>query len=288
MKVLVLGANGQLGQSIKRVINETNISDVYIFGGRDICDIRYNFDVRKAFDEYKPDIVINCAAYTNVDKAETDFDEAFNANVIGPKNLAECCKSYGIHLIHISTDYVFSDNMKFRTEESPTKPCNAYGATKEMGERAIQFYMKDNYTIIRTSWLYSEFGNNFITKILAKAKNGDVAVVEDEIGYPTYAVEMARKIVKLIESRDYEHGEPIYHFTDGETVSRYQFASTACELYGITNKVNKCKQSDFKTAAKRPQWAPLDKNIVYGGQKHWKETLTECINEIKKKESVTD
>src|SRR5690606_13263336 len=200
MVILVTGGNGQLGQAIRKA-SKNNAEMTFFFADSDILDITNPENCESIFNEVKPDFCINCAAYTAVDKAESEEEKAYNINVIGAKNLAESCKKHNAILIHISTDFVFDgENNVPYTEEDIPNPKSVYGATKLQGEQEIQKIL-ERYFIIRTSWVYSEFGNNFYKTMLRLASERDsLNVVNDQIGTPTNANCLAKAIIEVIKS----------------------------------------------------------------------------------------
>ena len=231
MRILVTGKNGQLGQSINKLINiETKIennpsSNEFIFVGREELDLSNNSSIINYFDNHdKFDIVINCAAYTAVDKAEEEQELANQVNHLAVKQLAGIAKEQKARLIHISTDYVFNgESDKPYIETSETNPINVYGKTKLAGEKALQAVMPMNAVIIRTSWVYSEYGNNFVKTMLRLGKERDeLNVVSDQIGSPTYATDLAEAILKIISNKNYQNKEQsteIYHYSNEGKIS---------------------------------------------------------------------
>jgi len=202
MLTLVTGASGQLGRSIKSLVKLQNISNSFVFATRDQLDLSYLNNIQSYFKDRKFDLIINCAAYTKVDKAELDEKQANLINHLAVKKIAEIAQSNNIKLIHISTDFVF-DGFKSQPylESDATDPLNIYGKTKLACENAVISIMKFNAIIIRTSWVYSEYGNNFVDTILKLVKNGnELNVVSDQIGTPTYASDLGLAILNIIKS----------------------------------------------------------------------------------------
>jgi dTDP-4-dehydrorhamnose reductase len=244
--VLVTGANGQLGLAIKAVANDyPELS--FVFTGRSQLDVTNENQIATFFEKNKLDYCINCAAHTNVDKAEEEPEAAYLLNETAPRLLAEACKKHSVFLIHISTDYVFDGTKRsaYTTKDTPN-PINVYGASKSAGEKAIAAVGGD-YCIVRTSWLYSEYGNNFQTKILEKAKTTPcLEVVSDLYGTPTYAPNLVVFLLnKITESAFASNME---HFSDGKTMSWYNLAKKiVCESVNV----NKVKAKSLQLKASR-------------------------------------
>jgi len=294
MNILVTGANGQLGNEM-RIVSKGS-SDLYIFTDVEELDITSRDAVMDFVKENDIKVVVNCAAYTNVDKAEDDeaTAELINAQAVG--YLAEACKANDATLIHISTDYVFggNDGNTPRTEDEPVNPTGAYGRTKLHGEQAIQ-KVGCNYLIIRTAWLYSEFGNNFVKTMRRLTSERDTLnVVFDQIGTPTYALDLANAIMKFIEILKKENNyqlstvntqlSGVYHFSNEGVISWYDFAKEICELSGNTCDIQPCHSDEFPSKVKRPSYSVLDKTKIKNRLNitipHWKESLKKCINKL--------
>jgi dTDP-4-dehydrorhamnose reductase len=254
MRILVTGAKGMLAYSLIPILKEKH---TVIPLSRKELDITERHHVYKTLKDALPDIVINCAAYTKVDKAEEERDKAFLINGTGVQNLALACADRRIPLVHISTDYVF-DGEK-RTPYTPfdiPNPISVYGQSKLAGERYIQ-WITNKFYIIRTSWLYGEGGNNFVLAILRKAREQTtIRVVKDQIGSPTYTASLSNSIKKLIESGAYG----IYHITDdtGGGISWFDFAKEIISLSGLNTEVIPIPTEEFPTPAKRPRYSVLD------------------------------
>ena len=281
MNILVTGANGQLGNEM-RIVSKGS-SDRYIFTDVEELDITNRDAVMNFVKENDIKVVVNCAAYTNVDKAEDDEATAELINAQAVENLADACKVNNATLIHISTDYVFGGNKGNtpRTEDEPVNPTGAYGRTKLHGEKAIQ-KSGCNYLIIRTAWLYSEFGNNFVkTMRRLTAERDTLKVVFDQVGTPTYALDLAEVIMKFIEAGSV-YG--IYHFSNEGVISWYDFAKEICELSGNTCDIQPCHSDEFPSKVKRPSYSVLDKTKIKNKLNitipHWKESLKNCINNL--------
>lgn len=284
MNILVTGANGQLGNEMRIVSQES--SDSYIFTDVDELDITNRDAVMDFVRDNNIKVVVNCAAYTNVDKAEDDEKTAELINAQAVEYLASACKANHATLIHISTDYVFGGNEGNtpRKETEPVNPTGAYGRTKLHGEQAIR-KVGCNYLIIRTAWLYSEFGNNFV-KTMRKltAERDKLNVVFDQVGTPTYAFDLASVIFKIIEERRYDEIQDVYHFSNEGVISWYDFAKEICELSGNECDIQPCHSDEFPSKVKRPSYSVLDKTKIKNSLNitipHWKESLKKCINKL--------
>lgn len=250
MKILITGAYGMLGSDLREVLKN---HELIVTGSKDL-DITDEGDVIDFIDENSPDIVINAAAYTAVDDCETNYDEAYAVNAIGPKNLAVACKKQGIPLVHISTDYVFDGSKRTPLlENDPLGPQSAYGKTKLEGEKFIQEYA-DKYFILRTAWLYGLHGNNFVQTMLSLAENHDeITVVDDQIGSPTYSLDLAVSIANLLNSDKYG----IYHLTNEGECSWYEFSKRIFELSNVDVKVLPVTTEEFPRPAPRPHYSVL-------------------------------
>jgi dTDP-4-dehydrorhamnose reductase len=277
MVVLVTGANGQLGQAIQSISG--NYSEIdFVFCDSSSLDITNSNNVELIFNEFKPNFCINAAAYTAVDKAESEPEKAISINVTGAKNLAETCKENDTILLHISTDFVFdgeysklSPRAQSRgySEDDIPNPTGVYGQTKLDGEKAIQETF-DKYYIIRTSWVYSQFANNFMkTMIRLGSERDSLSVVNDQIGTPTNAVDLAEVLVKIIchterslsvSSTIYNFG--IYNFSNEGQCSWYDFASKIFEINNITIDLKPIPTSSYPTPAQRPAYSVLDKSKI--------------------------
>jgi len=282
--ILVTGANGQIGQVIKKIAKNNNNAH-FVFANSNTLDITNYQKCNLFFDQIKPNFCINASAYTNVEKAETDYQNAYNVNVVGCRNLALCCHKYNTTLLHISTDFVFDGEKKMPYIESDKpNPKNIYGTTKHKGEQEIQAVL-EKYFIIRTAWLYSEFGNNFYKTMLDLAsKNKTIDVVNDQIGTPTNANSFADIILKIIkfQRQNTKKLYGIYHFSNRGYCSWYDFAKKIFELNNINVKLNSVTTNDFPTLAQRPKYSVLDTTKIqstFGVEiKNWEETLNLSIN----------
>lgn len=285
MNILVTGANGQLGCEMRRLgaVSPNN----YIFTDVAELDITNAKAVMQVVKQCGVEVIVNCAAYTNVDKAESDeaLAELINATAVG--NLAAAMKEVGGTLFHVSTDYVFgSEGNTPRTEEMPLNPLGVYGRTKLHGEEAIAA-SGCKALIFRTAWLYSEFGNNFLkTMMRLTAEREQLNVVFDQVGTPTYAGDLALALFSIIEAGVYEGNEGVYHFSNEGVCSWYDFAVEIAAAAGNTGcRINPCYSSEFPSPVTRPPYSVLDKtkvkNVFDIDIPHWRESMEYCIKRIK-------
>ena len=275
-KILVTGANGQLGLSINAV--EKNFpSMIFTFTDVEDLDITNSKEVTSFFENNKFDYCVNCAAYTAVDKAEEDVENAFSINATAVKNLSIACKNSNVVLIHVSTDFVFDGLKKTPySEEDLPNPLSVYGSSKLKGEQVIQDIL-DSYFIVRTSWLYSEYGNNFVKTMLRLSEtHKEINVVDDQIGSPTYAGDLAEFIISVISLESELYG--VYHFSNEGNISWYDFAVEIFEKSQRHIKVNPIESTLYPTAAKRPAYSVLGttkaKKLGQIKIKNWKESLS--------------
>ena len=285
MNILVTGANGQLGNEMRRLgaVSPNN----YIFTDVAELDITNADAVMNAVKAASVDIIVNCAAYTNVDKAESDEATAELINATAVANLAAAMKEVGGTLFHVSTDYVFgSEGNTPRTEDMSLNPLGVYGRTKLHGEHAIAD-SGCKALIFRTAWLYSEFGNNFLkTMMRLTAEREQLNVVFDQVGTPTYAGDLALAIFSIIEAGVYEGNEGIYHFSNEGVCSWYDFAVEIAAAAGNANcRINPCHSSEFPSPVTRPPYSVLDKTKIKNtfdiDIPHWRESMEYCIKRIK-------
>ena len=281
MKILITGANGLLGHELSSILKDHTL----ILLSHSQLDISDPESVNKQIDSSSPDIIINSAAYTQVDACETNYDLAFKSNAIGPKNLAIKCKQLGIPLIHISTDYVFEGNEKKNSplvEDDKLGPKTVYGKTKLEGEKMVQENCQ-KYFILRTAWLYGE-GKNFVKTMLSLSKkNKELKVVNDQIGSPTYAKDLAKAIKEIIEKKSDKYG--IYHVTNKGEVSWYEFAKKIFEIKNIEIKVNPCTSEEFPRPAPRPHYSVLSNqkwiDAGFTPMRDYEEALNEYLDSLK-------
>lgn len=291
MKILITGSKGQLGNELQDIIKNgiaeigqisENIKKSQVIGlDVDELDITNLLKVKEKLNYLKPDVVINCAAATNVDGCEGNEEFAFRVNSIGPKNLAIACEEIGAKLVQVSTDYVFSGaENKPLAEYDLTAPNCVYGKTKLLGENYVREF-SSKYFIVRTAWLYGYIGNNFVYTMrrLGKEK-AYIAVVNDQIGNPTCANDLAYHILKLIETEEYG----IYNCTGNGECSWHDFAKKIIELSGEKCEVKPCTSEEYKTPAKRPSYSSLDnmmlRNTVGDEMRDWKDAIESFINKL--------
>ena len=301
MRILVTGKNGQLGRSIYKLVNsdiETDSnqsSNEFIFSGRKELDLSKKKSIASYFNNSdKFDVIINCAAYTAVDKAEEERELANQINHLAVKQLAEIASKQKSKLIHISTDYAFDgESEKPYTETDETNPINVYGKTKLAGEQALQEVMSADAIIIRTSWVYSEYGNNFVKTMLRLGQERDeLNVVSDQIGSPTYATDLAEVILEIIDNKDYQDKEEqpteIYHYSNEGEVSWYEFAVEVFKLANIDCKVNPITTKQYPTPARRPRNTLMSKDKIYhefyADILYWRKSLESCVTILKEQQ----
>ncbi len=286
--ILVTGSHGQLGNELRLVVEEKDKVNNYFFTDVEELDITNNSDVSQFLHANNIDIVVNCAAYTNVDKAEDEKEIADLINHIGVKNLAESCKERDGFLIHISTDYVFdgTKNTPY-TETDETKPLGVYGETKLRGENAI-ISTGCEYVIIRTSWLYSSFGNNFLkTMQRLTAEKESLKVVFDQVGTPTYAGDLANVIYTIIQTDEADIKNQIYHFSNEGVCSWYDFAVAINRESGNKCNLQPYFSLDFPSKVKRPNYSVLNKSKIKRMLRidipNWYESVYKCVLILKNK-----
>ena len=277
-KILVVGSKGQLGSELQELSKEYSFH--FCFFDFPEMDITNKELVNEKINSLKPDYLINCAAYTAVDKAETEKDIAFAINRDGVSNLATACTENNVLFIHISTDYVFDGETKEPyKEDSPVKPANIYGISKLQGEQEA---LKNNpeVIIIRTAWVYSAYGSNFVKTMLRLMKTKpEINVVADQFGSPTYAHDLAEVILQIISSGKWTPG--IYHYTNNGIISWFDFASEVKNLSNLSCSILPITTEQYPTPARRPKYSVLDKTKMrqtFGIElKDWKESLKECL-----------
>lgn len=287
MKVLITGKNGQLGYELQKTAPQG--VQVFAFGSSEL-DITNQSSVQRCMRDIKPNVVINAAAYTAVDKAESDESAAYAVNASGPEFLAQACQEIGARLIHVSTDFVFdaTKNTPYNIGDD-TNPLGVYGASKLAGEQAISKYHQDNSVIIRTSWVYSSHGNNFVkTMLRLMAEKPQLGVVSDQIGSPTWAKGLAKACWAF--SANDKNG--IYHYSDLGVASWYDFAVAIQELgleQGILSNsipVKPIKAQAYPTPAKRPAYSVMNTDRTYEVTQqpglHWREALQHMLTELNK------
>lgn len=290
MNILVTGANGQLGNEVQ-IVSKQSAKDHYFF--TDVCDGYEKLDitdiekVRAFVKAHEINCIINCAAWTNVDKAETAGDIVETLNAVAPENLAKVMKEAGGLLVHISTDYVFGGdpyNTPCREDQKGT-PTGVYGLTKLHGEQKIEATGCD-HVIIRTAWLYSEFGHNFVKTMLnLTATKPKLKVVFDQTGTPTYAGDLANVIFDIVENRKFEGNTGVYHFSNEGVCSWYDFTKMIALIAGHTEcDIEPCHSDEYPSPVTRPAYSVLDKTKIketFGVKiPYWLDSLKKCMNNI--------
>lgn len=269
MKALVTGANGMLGQDLCPILEDAGYEVVETdIQNLDITDSKM---VNKVLQEEKPDIVLHCAAYTNVDKAEEDLETTRLINSIGTENIAKACKSIDATMVYISTDYVFDGkgDAPYKPTDK-TAPLNNYGLTKWEGEEAVRNNL-EKYYICRTSWLYGHYGKNFVETMIALAQTKpELKVVDDQVGCPTWTVELANAIVKILKEKPYG----TYHTCGSNSTSWYGFAKEIFNLSGLEVNLQPCTTDEFPRPAKRPAYSIMDNDGIC---RDWKKALKDYL-----------
>ena len=285
--ILITGANGQLGSEIKELVEHLGKSDSqFFFTSSQALDITDHQAVESYCIHNTIDTIINCAAYTAVDKAETEPEKADLINHLAVKNLAVLAKKHQIRLIHISTDYVFNgQNYRPYQEEDTPEPQSIYGKTKLAGEQAIQKINPPGGIIIRTAWVYSTYGHNFVKTMLRLGKEKDkLNIVFDQIGTPTYAKDLARAILNILPKLEAKGRVEIYHYSNEGVASWYDFAKAIFELTQTPCQVNPIESKDYPTPAKRPQYALLNKSKIKARFDikipHWRKSLETALQKM--------
>jgi dTDP-4-dehydrorhamnose reductase len=282
-KTIIFGASGQLGQCFKKIADDRNI-DFLLFPDEADANILNLESLDKLFDLHKPLYCINCAAYTAVDKAEDDVENAVKVNKTGVENLSRLCAKYGSTLIQVSTDFVFKgDKASPLKEDDDASPISVYGQTKLDGELVIPGLL-DKYFIVRTAWLYSEFANNFVKTMLKLGAERDVLkVIADQVGTPTYAMDLADCIVTIITSGSTAYG--IYHYSNEGVASWYDFSRAIFDISATDVKVIPVPTSEYVTRAVRPAYSVMDKSKVKTTFNievpYWRDSLQLCISRLK-------
>ena len=280
--ILITGGHGQLGLSLRKIAAKYP-QYTFLFTDLPEGDITDKASIEQAVEKGRIEIIVNCAAYTAVDRAESDEDIARKINALGPAVLAGIAREKGIKLVHISTDYVFPGmgNSPLKETDTPA-PESVYGRTKLEGEKAVEASGCEA-AIIRTGWLYSEFGNNFVKTMLRVGKEqGKLNVVYDQTGTPTYATDLARAIMTLVQNE--VKGFDIYHYADEGAVSWYDFAKSIFDIYEMNVAVNAIQTKDYPCAAARPAYSVLSKEKIKAAGAcvpYWRDSLGQCIHILK-------
>ena len=293
MKILVTGKNGQLGKSIHKCVANNEQTDEFVFVGREELDLSSTDSITSYFNHNNFDIIINCAAHTAVDKAEEEAVLANQINHLAVAQLAQIAKMQQAKLIHISTDYVFDgESDKPYSETDVTNPINIYGKTKLTGEQALKEIMPTDAIIIRTSWVYSEYGNNFVKTMLRLGKQRDeLSVVSDQIGSPTYATDLANAILDTMQNKTFkEVGQEtqVYHYSNSGEISWYEFAKEIFEMADIQCSTIPITTEQYPTPAKRPKNTLMNKDKIVEtfsvNIPDWKESLNTCMTILKEQQ----
>ena len=282
MKILVTGAKGQLGCEINKLSSKNNYD--WLFSGSDIFDLSDLKGINVFLEKTSPDIIINCAAYTAVDNAEVDFENANTTNHKSVELIAKWSNNNNCKLIHISTDYVYDGSSLIAVkEDAQANPVNNYGKSKLLGDIACQKYNPSSI-IIRTSWLYSSFGNNFVTKMInLMLHNDEIKVVNDQFGSPTFAADLAEVILRIINTNIWKPG--IYHYTNLGKVSWFDFANDIKYIYGFNTRIDSISSQEYSIKIKRPKYSVLDNSKIINTfnikQIDYSVSLRRCIKILK-------
>jgi dTDP-4-dehydrorhamnose reductase len=280
--IVVFGASGQLGQCLKTVADTQGLTTIY-FPPESEADILNKDVLKKVFDTYKPEWCINCAAYTAVDRAEDDVDLARKINKTGAENLSTFCLEYNSVLIHTSTDFIFKgDKATPLDEDDIAEPVSVYGLTKLEGELAV-IEKLEKYFILRTSWLYSEYGNNFVKTMLKLGSERDeLKIIADQVGTPTYAMDLAECILQIISVNSSDYGT--YHYSNEGVASWYDFAKAIFDISGTKVKILPIKTSEYPTRAVRPAYSVMNKSKIKRVFNieipYWRDSLITCISKL--------
>jgi len=280
--IVVFGASGQLGQCLKTVAERRGITSIY-FPGETEANILNKEALKLIFESQKPAWCINCAAYTAVDKAEDDVDMARNINKVGVDNIAALCAEYGSTLVHVSTDFIFKgDTPVPLVEDDIAEPINVYGLTKLEGEQVVVDQLQ-KYYILRTSWLYSEYGNNFVkTMLKLGADRDELKIIADQTGTPTYAIDLAGAILDIIGSVITAYGA--YHYSNEGTASWYDFAKAIFDISNTEVKTLPIRTHEYPTRAIRPAYSVMDKTKIKKTFNieipYWRDSLVACISKL--------
>lgn len=281
--ILVFGASGQLGQCLKVVSESQGLTSIF-FPPESDADILNREALEKIFDKYKPSWCINCAAYTAVDKAEDDIDLARKINKTGVENLSKLCLEYNAVFIHTSTDFIFKgDQATPLDEDDLAEPINVYGLTKLEGEQVVTETL-EKFFILRTSWLYSEYGNNFVKTMLRLGiERDELKVIADQIGTPTYAMDLAVCILHIISVNSTDYG--LYHYSNEGVASWYDFAKAIFDISATKIKVLPISTSEYPTRAIRPAYSVMNKSKIKRVFNieipYWRDSLITCISKLK-------
>ncbi|HTK20147.1 MAG TPA: dTDP-4-dehydrorhamnose reductase [Mucilaginibacter sp.] len=280
--IIVFGASGQLGTCLKTLANVQGLTSIF-FPPESDANILDKDALKKIFDTYQPAWCINCAAYTAVDKAEDEIDLARKINKTGAENISTLCLEYNAVFIHTSTDFVFKgDKATPLDEEDIAEPINVYGLTKLEGEQAVSGKL-EKYFILRTSWLYSEYGNNFVKTMLKLGSERDeLKIIADQVGTPTYAMDLAEIILHIISVNSAAYG--LYHYSNEGVASWYDFAKAIFDISGTKVKALPIKTSEYPTRAVRPAYSVMSKTRIKQTFNieipYWRDSLITCISKL--------
>jgi len=280
--IVVFGASGQLGTCLKTLANAQGITNIF-FPLESEANILDKDALRKIFETYKPAWIINCAAYTAVDKAEDEIDLARKINKTGAENISDLCKEFDSVFIHTSTDFVFKgDKATPLDEEDVAEPINIYGLTKLEGEQAVIDRL-EKYFILRTSWLYSEYGNNFVkTMLRLGGERDELKIIADQVGTPTYAMDLAEIILHIISKNSVDYG--LYHYSSEGVASWYDFAKAIFDISKTKVKALPIKTSEYPTRAVRPAYSVMSKTKIKQTFDieipYWRDSLITCISKL--------
>lgn len=280
--IVILGASGQLGQCLRTVAERDGVNGIH-FPPENEADILNPKALKGIFETYRPAWIVNCAAYTAVDKAEDDVDKARAINKTGVENIVALCKEYGSVLIHTSTDFVFKgDQAEPLSENDPAEPISVYGLTKLEGEQVVEGLL-DKYYILRTSWLYSEYGNNFAkTMLKLGVERDELRIVADQVGTPTYAMDLADCILTIIAGGKQAYGT--YHYSNEGVASWYDFAKAIFDIAGTKVRTLPIRTSEYPTRAVRPAYSVMDKSKIKKTFDieipYWRDSLIRCISKL--------
>jgi dTDP-4-dehydrorhamnose reductase len=280
--IIVFGASGQLGSCLKKVAADRELTHIHFLAEAEANILKEDL-LDTVFKKYKPAFAINCAAYTAVDKAEDEVDAARAVNCTGAVNLAKQCQAYNAVLIQLSTDFVFKgDKPSPLIEDDVTEPISIYGLTKLEGERAVANVF-EKYYIIRTSWLYSEYGNNFAKTMLKLGAERDLLkIIADQVGTPTYAIDLAGCIFDIIASGQENYG--VYHYSNEGVTSWYDFAKAIFDISETNVKVLPIRTSEYPTKAQRPAFSVMDKAKIKSTFNieipYWRDSLVDCLAKL--------
>lgn len=291
MKILVTGKSGQLAKSIKHIVNSSKTQHKFVFVDRKQLDFSLPDNIESFFCNHNFDLIINCAAYTAVDKAESETKLVNQINHLAVKQIANISNTKRIKLIHISTDYIFNGKgSKPYTEEDFGSPINTYGVSKLKSEKVVQEAMPYNATIIRTSWLFSEYGNNFVKTILKLSRIKDkLNVISDQVGSPTYANDLAEVIINIIQNKSLmssDYRTQIYHYSNSGQCSWHELSKEIIKLSKSSCDIVPINTEDYLTEAKRPAFTVLNTDKISSlldiNIPHWQNSLNLCFKKIQK------